>query len=715
MGDLTQNSPNQLDNWLLSFVGFAVSLFIFLPLVVYVTNLDDVDTSKELILTYGILSSVATVAALSFFSLFKRIRFFLVFIAQVSVLVIFVFSIYPNAPGELAGIEYGRYSEIDILAFVKLVILLLLVILGARRYPKQFHDIAMVISTLVVASSVGLGVFANSLADKERREGIEIKKAFLELGTRSNVIVLLLDSFTGFRMVEIFDERPDLKENFEGFTLYPKAIAPALNTPAGSSIVLTGDMEYALNEVEEGLRNSKSLENSFMADAKHLGFETAYISVLEVDNKQIPSHNERAFFVSQASENKQGSRAYFEFLTISLARVVPKHISDYLGTLSNRIFQDPNAMETELEVLNRLSNPAISRPLRSKLAFEYFVDGLYVGHKEKKAIYFLSKMSHPEWNFTESGQFKLKAGWQSSSIFVVNEVSRFLKKLKALDSYDNSLLIIASDHGLMPVKDRAFKFPSEFNPLIMVKPIAANDEVKISDMTVWLGDVASTVRDHLGLDQKTKIKYPTRSLLQPEDLTRRINVPLFFKQPYISYHGPLRDWARVDGGGKFEDYQAMANSDIDTMLEGPGVISLNIKPNEFRSDLVKRNWISGEVSQYSVFLQFNNRTLGNRNNSGLVVLSDSGSVFSVKKFADPVQGFEYFTNLETSKNVFVAGLAVPGSLIETYFPESSAEVSLKKRLNFVYTKNELGSPGHVLNVTSENITQIVDWPGKRDK
>lgn len=708
---MTRSLPKHPLAWLLAFTGAAISLFLYLPFVVYVTNLDEVDTGKELIFTYGLIASMVFVAILSIFSISKKTRYFLVITTQISVLLIFVISLFPNSPGELAGFSPDQFGESDYLAIAKLVSLLGLSLFVAQRYPKQFHDAANMISIFVIGISFMLGIFLTSAADMERQKDIESKMPFIELGTESNIIVLLLDSFTGFRMVEILNERSDLREKFDGFTLYPKAIAPALNTPAGSSIILTGEMKYAVSETKPLLRESKSLDDSFVADAVNMGYEAAYISVLRVNSDKIPSHYERTLFSGQKPDLKQGTRAYFDFLFISLARVIPKRISNYMGTLSNRVLHKPSSKENDRDILQGLSNPAISRPLRSKLSFEYFVDNLYVGEAEKKVIYYLSKISHPHWNFTESGEFQLNAGWQSSSIYVVSEISRFLDKLKSLNSYSNTLLIITSDHGGIPIEDNSMLLPIKFNPLVMIKPVAASNILQVSGMTVWLADVAATVRDHLGVEQDMTLTFPTRSLLQNEVPTRKINIPLFFKPHNLSYRTSLKDWARVDGEGQFEDYGALATTDINVILSRSGVLSLNAKLNEFRTGLVKRNWFPGSGPQYSVFVQFNNRAIGNIDDEGIIVLSDAESGFTIKEFNDPVQGFEYLASLKTNKNIFAVGLAIPEGLVKRFFPRATLGVSNNGKFNFVYTNNELGSPSSVLKVTGEYISQSIDWPG----
>ena len=73
-------------------------------------------------------------------------------------------------------------------------------------------------------------------------------------------------------------------------------------------------------------------------------------------------------------------------------------------------------------------------------------------------------------------------------------------------------------------------------------------------MTVWLGDVAATARDAMYLSSVKNAEYPSRSLLAPELVGRKINVPLFVKPDDQGYHSALKYWNKIEFSGTFSDY-----------------------------------------------------------------------------------------------------------------------------------------------------------------
>ena len=76
--------------------------------------------------------------------------------------------------------------------------------------------------------------------------------------TGKNVIVLMLDRAVGTQVPYIFNEKPELKEKFDGFTYYPNTISYGPQTNFGAP-VLYGGYEYTPEKMNE--RDTESLES----------------------------------------------------------------------------------------------------------------------------------------------------------------------------------------------------------------------------------------------------------------------------------------------------------------------------------------------------------------------------------------------------------------------------------------------------------------------
>jgi|GEM_PF-3082497 len=709
-----------LTNGLLTITGLAVSIFLFLPLFVYATNLDDVDTHKSVILGTGLVFSIAlggSIAALLY--LLNKHEYFLRFL-QIVLVTHFILILIPNHTGEITGFAADPQFTTVWYSGVKVAILAALGLFMAIRYPEQLRGTANTFSVLVVAGSLYFAVFTTSALDGQKFSDEEKMLGYVDLGTQSNIIVLVLDGFTGYRLVEIFAEYPDLEKVFDGFTVYPRAIAPALNTPAGNSVILTGGLDIALHNSTEILRNSRSLEDSFLAKATRYGYKSSQISPLPVVDNLIPTISERTFFTSLPTTASEDINSYLGFLAMSALRVLPGPVARiFVDLVTAGNTANGKAGESDREILKRLVIPTEIAPLSGKIAFDNFIDKIHVGLAKKRAIYLFSQISHSRPNFTIEGKFQLGAGWESTSTFVVKEVFRFNEKLKHLKSYDNSLLIIASDHGAMPVQDpgRGGLFTDDlplrnaFNPLLMVKPINSRGKVRISDMTVWLGDIYATVSEAIGAGLNTDPEIPVRALTGPDDPDREISVPIFFRPPGLSYHSSLEDWARADGKGIFEAYAMLTSARPIESLSRPGTISLYAGVNAYNTMLAKQKWRVGKVAPQSVWIQFNRRTIRNLDNGGIVALLALGDNFSARMITDPVEGLNYISQMKGHGDLFAAGLNIPVELIGKYFPDSVTGFSGGQNLNFVLVSSRKGVPGDVFKLGESDIEVAVDWPG----
>ena len=545
-------------------LGLPLAYFILLPLIVSVGNAEDIKISRATILKLGLVCS-AFLSALLFLFFYVTskhklpMRFF-----QIVLVTLFVLILFPANSGEITGFgQRPTFAEL-IFNLLKPAAVFVFVAIAAAMSAKLLSSASFVISILVMLCSLGFYIAMPSKISKMEVEGD--KRSLAVLGRKSNIIVVLLDTFTGHRAKEIFEQSPQLASQFEGFTLYPNAIAPALNTAAGNSVILTGGLDLAVEEEDWETRNTNSLDSSFVTDAQRQGYVTSYISTLNVDSDTVNAWSELTFY----DENHNPGSEYYGLLQVSGFRIFPAPVVMKVFRYLEKIYSLTNKSErSDQEILNALIPPD-KYIMQSKLALRYFIDNMSVstGDEDKRLIYFLSKVSHPKWNFSENGDWVWNAGWKSTSIYSLKLMTELFQKLKQLGVYDSSLVVIASDHGGIPVVDKsmggAFESGKElhpiYNPLILVKPPGSTSQLRSSAMTVWLGDIAATVRDALSMESASVVtQWPrTRSLLREDVVDREIDVPLFKRVGDLGTHSRLKEWDRVDGAGTFSDYGEIA-------------------------------------------------------------------------------------------------------------------------------------------------------------
>jgi len=239
--------PNQMIPRIISVFAVGIAIWLFLPLIVYVQNLTSVDIPKTSILLWGSLLWVATATVLFAFSLIPRMSHFITITCQIITITIVFLVVFPIPTAEITGFS-ETVVTIHIWDYIKLLMCVVAGILLAFYRPDLLRQVTTGALVLCIASTLGTVLLFSSIIEKTSHVSTTGNNSLVELGTEPNVLVIVLDAFTGYRMLEMQQSHPELCDRFDGFTLYPNAVAPALNTPAGLSILLTGSLNLAINE-----------------------------------------------------------------------------------------------------------------------------------------------------------------------------------------------------------------------------------------------------------------------------------------------------------------------------------------------------------------------------------------------------------------------------------------------------------------------------------
>ena len=528
-------------------LGAAASVFLFLPFVVYALNLNDVEISKHVLLLYGSISTLLAAAFLFLLEAIIRQRFSRGIISPILVTLFLLLIAFPNSAGDITGFSEGSNTAPLLMPALKLFLGALLVVILFLKRPELADSAALMASIVSIVGPLVIFFTMSSSSDQRQYDRAHTIQKVSALGSELNVFVLLLDTFTGHRAADILSKDEALSEQFNGFVIYPNAIAPALNTNAGSSIVLTGDLSIASSSMSWLERNNMSVKESFLVDAQSHGFVPSYISNLGVkldDEVGVVNLKELDLVPHEPAMNN-----YVEHLADSVPRVLP---SPWIQFLSQRLLREELVLPS-VETL----------PAQSAEALEHYLEKLHIGEHKKRISYYLSKISHPRWNLTEDGAFELGAGWQGHSLYSMKMAAKFLAKLKQLKLYKNSMIVIASDHGGIPYglnKQRLSEIfgvaalPPRFNPLVMVKAFGQQSPLQVSPSTVWIGDVAETVRDSIGMPSKLEDSPSVSLLAETAMVERQLRVPLFVAPEGVGSHSSLRLWEKIPAEGRISDY-----------------------------------------------------------------------------------------------------------------------------------------------------------------
>lgn len=591
--------------------GCGMTLCLLPPLVVCAVNADVGGLSPAGIAAGGAAAAATVGALLALPALLPRAGAAVADLCRAVTCTVFVLTLFPNHTGEVTGMEEFLARSGSVAAMLKLLDVALLSLLLAWKRPRLFRTlhggVLAVTAVLVLAISGGLR-FVPPAAAGENTPAARARCA--RLGATGNVVIVVLDAFPGHRMAELLAADHDLRERLRGFTLHPRAIAPAFNTPAGISVLLTGGLETALAEASGAARNNRMLAASWLREAtEKRGCESAYLSHLLPSAPQpFAVLNEQLYF-DGARLAGGGDRL---LLSLSMARILPPCL---WRVVSRRLAPPPPAAGEEktlpvAEAWRRATHVCAKSACASEMALNHLIDNLTVAPGPPRLLFFHSQLTHPPYMFNAAGEATPRQDAAGTLKHAARLLARLTEKMRRLGVFDTSLLLVVSDHGFgTPDESGANEQMAEttlpdpvFNPLVMVKPPGASAPFRRSAMTVWLGDVAATARDFLSLPPRTTTP-GTRSLLAAEDPSRRLDVPLFRRSDQAAFHSSLAGWFRQDVSGDFDDYARAVAAPPRARLSSGATARLHAGTDPRRTQSVRRGWLPGAGTQYRALIE----------------------------------------------------------------------------------------------------------------
>lgn len=535
-----KDSGNTVRIWALSSVLLAVFTGLSIPLSVissspmdFAETLKYTDPARYAFLSFGLAAGT--------FLLWGSVIFFLgnTGFRRVWSRIIFCFSIlsvinhlffsgqfgiisytlqYDNSP------SYDFYSEILNIMFWILSCMILVIM--CRKCPKPILNI---LTVLILAEGI-FSIYNYAAVEKTVRSSYlfaddtnndiqlaSIDNKILKLSaTEKNVVVMMLDRSIGAYIPYMIEERPDLKRAFSGFTFYPNTVSTGTET-INAAAGLFGGYEYIMSESNkrddvllkdkqnEALKLMPTLFGNEdyhstlinLPNANMQGFQTGSVIFDDMENCDTyhVMNGEYANYMTDKEKaclslEQQKRNFFFYSLFRSLPLIAQERFydnGDYLSITSNNIkahfitsmvflrlmpelTEITNNGKGELIMLdndacheNTLLNPPDYEPDTSVRLFE--MEDRTLSDGRIMALSRRDQESHYDSNM---------------AAFIT--IGKWMDHLRELGVYDNTRIIIVSDHGFnldqfeyLECHDIGLDAES-FNPVLLVKDYNASFE-----------------------------------------------------------------------------------------------------------------------------------------------------------------------------------------------------------------------------------------------
>ncbi|MDD7769131.1 MAG: YidC/Oxa1 family membrane protein insertase [Treponema sp.] len=358
----------------------------------------------------------------------------------------------------------------------------------------------------------------------------EIKPIFHLSKTNKNVLIFMLDRGISAFVPEILNEKPELKDKFSGFTFYPNTASFGRNTLFGSPAMFGG---YDYTPLEMNKRDSEPLvkkhnealllvptlfkENGYdvtVTDSSWANFQwvpdlsiydgtgiNAYRTITEYTDLWLDEHPELI------GTNLKETLMQRNFIWYSLLKTMPTVFRDtiyndgfYWNT--NKSSKDLQATVNNYAVLDYL--PRLTDFSATENTYTYIVNEL-----THEPAFMQAPDYVPSTNITNYGEGPYSKDVDyHANICALNKLGILFDYLKENNVYDNTRIIIVSDHAF-GVSTTLFseKYPIDavtFNPLLFVKDFNSSGQLKISDEFMTNADVPALSVDGLISDPINK-------------------------------------------------------------------------------------------------------------------------------------------------------------------------------------------------------------------
>jgi hypothetical protein len=520
---------------------FSLTLLVFGPSTIYLTNVNEFSSRYTDVLLAGIALAAAFSLLLAAVILglkalgkaFYEKGLALIFAAGFLIWLQGNFLLWDYGPLDGREIPWSRMARFGYIDGAVWLAVLAGAVVFFRLVIKNARKACLLL--LILQLGYGAVLFSrNPETSNFKKFSIDARKEFL-FSRQRNVVLIILDTFQTDFFDEVMRQSPDLAKGYEGFTRFRNALGGYPFTELSVVLMLTGryydnsmpyerwlKMAYLGNSVPRVLRS-----NGWRVDLFPKISYSVYYSD-EVLSNSLPGvrFSDRVRDIAYILD-----LCLFRSLPHFLKRPVYNDQNWLIARLPGRFWKMGPKLRDDSPRLTLPPgrNRVRRRRLSSKTAYlksqdVRFVEAMYaegVAGDEPGAFKFyhlggphIPLILDENLNY---GQMEVnRENYRKAATASLKLTALFLERLRQLGIYDQSLIIIVGDHGAggqgqkfvpqpgMPgsgEEDDVVTLPYRINalPLMLVKPFGARGELKTSDAPVSVSDIPATVFASLGL------------------------------------------------------------------------------------------------------------------------------------------------------------------------------------------------------------------------
>jgi len=355
------------------------------------------------------------------------------------------------------------------------------IVLALLWGSKHWKTITVFMATFLVIAIVPTIPRALSLFEKQSGQTDQLR-----LSTENNLLMIGMDGVPGHILAGLFQESPELESEFKDFTFYNNVSSTSPATDASLMGVMYGNHDFTKWSDPPPI----DWRELFFNNADKYNFVTGF-KFNRYNNAGTKLSAGRYGVAEQRNE-------LFEMYRNVAVRLFSKFGINSLDVMDEKYFPDRGGkFYATVKGFDSVVASLRADSDRPTVMYMHFSFTHWPTSMDENCVH---RKTDKEWMANNQNKDGIVAGAKCA----IDKYTGLLAKLKSLDVYQNSTVVLYSDHGKpalyypespsnLKINDnRAFGF-DRYQPFLMIKPASVEKEViEYSDRIIILDDLAQT-------------------------------------------------------------------------------------------------------------------------------------------------------------------------------------------------------------------------------
>ena len=403
-------------------------------------------------------------------------------------------------------VNWDDYTTITVLSAAAWIALIAVSVVAVIRYPRKAQmGFCLVALALVVVQGAGVAslfVGESGASNVAGRTMMVSEKGLLDVSAKTNVVEFVLDNYDTALLEQAVSEEPEMFDGFEGFTWFKDSAGSMIPTRYGNVFLLTGVLPREDEPFSAFLAN-RYARSPYLGDIRKAGYDVGVYS--DTLGEQYLSADEAIRHLYRYTSNiapldrdaMDVPATAASLLRCALYRDLPWLVKPlawfYTDEVNRSMFGSGRAASDKTPYL--MDDGSLLSRLRT--------EGLSTNDQDASYRYIHVIGAHDPFSLDRNGE---EVGVGNSNpldqaIGSMKIVETYINELKQLGVYDQTTVIVTTDHGSWWCQEGEIDQPK--SPIVLFKPAASvaggrDKPLAVSESPVSAGDILATVEEVIG-------------------------------------------------------------------------------------------------------------------------------------------------------------------------------------------------------------------------